>query len=294
MFELKGFFVSLISPFKDDYSLNINGFKEHVKRVIDSDLHGMVVAGTNGEFSSLSDEERKRLYKIAVDESMGNKIVICNIGCESTCETQKLATFCKEIGADGVMVTPPYFIFPNDDGIFQHYKSISENVNIPIILFNIPYFGHPNLHSDLVHRLTEIKNIIGIKEANFSIYQMMDQIRFNGNKISILSGLGANVLPAMSVGAKGVITTWPEFIPEIAFRFYDLIEKGDLKGAREIHHKILPLARSIGDAPKIKAGFEMIGLPAGPPRPPLLPSTDKERELIRKALINLGVLKEQN
>ena len=257
---------------------------------MDSGLFGVVVAGTNGEFSSLSNEERRVLYKTAVDESKEGKRVICNVGCESTWKTLDLSLYCGDIGADCLMIAPPYKRFSDEEGIFQHYKMISYQVSLPIILFNAPSYGYPNLHPALVHRLTELENVVGIKEAELSIYQIMDQIRFNGDKISILSGAGANVLPAMSVGAKGVITTWPEFVPETAVRLLDLIKSGDLKGALEIHRKILPLARSVGDANRIKAGFSMIDLPAGPPRLPLLPATAEEKEEIRKALLNLQIL----
>jgi 4-hydroxy-tetrahydrodipicolinate synthase len=290
LFELEGFYVSLISPFNADYSLDIDGFRDHLRRVMDSDLPGVVVAGTNGEFSSLSNVERKTLYKTAVDGSKEGKKVICNVGCVSTWKTLDLAVYCKDVGADCLMIAPPYMRFSDEEGIFQHYKTISDQVSLPVILFNVPFYGHTNLHPALVQRLTELENVVGIKEAELSVYQMMDQIRLNGDKISILSGAGANVLPAMSVGAKGIITTWPEFVPKMAVRFFNLIKGGDLKGALEIHRMILPLARSVGDAHRIKAGFNLMGLPAGPPRPPLLPATDEEKEEIRKALLNLQAL----
>jgi 4-hydroxy-tetrahydrodipicolinate synthase len=290
MLDLKGIYVSVISPFTNNYDLDIDGFKEHIRIINESDVQGMVIAGTNGEFSSLSTDERKSLYKSALDARARNKLVICNIGCESTEETRKLAAYCKDIGADAVMITPPYFIFPSEDGIIRHFNTISKSADVPIILFNIPYLGHPNLHPDLVHKLTEIKNIVGLKESDLSIYQLFDQIGLNGGRISVFSGLGANFLPAMAAGARGLITTWPEFVPKIACSMYDLIERGDLKAAREMHLRIVPLARSMGDASKIKAGFEMMGLPAGPPRLPLLPATDEEKQRINKALCELGVL----
>ncbi len=231
----KGIFVSVISPFTSNYALDIYGFKEHIRIVNESDMQGMVIAGTNGEFSSLSTDERKLLYKNAIDGCAHNKHVICNIGCENTEETRRLASYCKDVGADAVMITPPYFVFPSEEGIIQHFHTISQSVDIPIILFNIPYLGHPNLHPDLVHKLTEIKNIVGLKESDPSIYQLFDQIALNGERISVFSGLGANFLPAMAAGARGLITTWPEFVPKVACSMYDLIEKGDLKAAREMH-----------------------------------------------------------
>jgi 4-hydroxy-tetrahydrodipicolinate synthase len=288
MFRVEGIYVSIISPFTKNYALDVEGFREHIRAAAESKLEGMVVAGTNGEFSSLSTEERKTLYKCAVDGSQGKRVV-CNVGCEGTEETISLARRCGDIGADALMITPPYFAFPTDEGIIKHYEAIAEAVDLPIILFNIPYYGHPNLTPELVHRLTEIDNIVGLKESNTSINQLIDQIEINGGRISVMSGLGANFLPAMAAGAKGLITTWPEFIPETANQLHELIKKGDLKAATELQIKVARLARSMGDAPKIKAGFELVGKPAGPPRLPLLPATKQEKQRIRDALTGLGV-----
>ena len=112
MLNLEGIFVSVISPCRSDYSLDVDGFIVHVRRILDSHIHGMVIAGTNGEFALLSNDERRELYKVAVNESKGKKPVICNIGCESTWETIELAIYCNEIGVDAVMATPPYFVSP--------------------------------------------------------------------------------------------------------------------------------------------------------------------------------------
>ncbi len=289
MFRVEGIYVSIISPFTRRYTLDVEGFKEHIRAVAESKLHGVVIAGTNGEFSSLSTEERKTLYKCAVDTAAHEKRVVCNVGCEGTEETISLASYCRDIGADALMVTPPYFVFPTDEGMIRHYKALAEAVDLPIILFNIPYFGHPNLTPELVHKLSDIGNVAGLKESNTSINQLIDQIEVNGDRISVMSGLGANFLPAMAAGARGLITTWPEFIPDTASRLYELIKKGDLKGATELQVKVARLARSMGDAPKIKAGFELVSKPAGPPRLPLLPATKDEKQRIRDALTGLGV-----
>jgi 4-hydroxy-tetrahydrodipicolinate synthase len=289
MLKVEGIYVSIVTPFTRKYILDVEGFKEHIEAVVESDLQGVVIAGTNGEFSSLSTEERKILYKSAVETASGRKRVICNVGCEGTEETISLASFCRDAGADALMITPPYFVFPTDEGIIRHYEMIAKVVDLPIVLFNIPYFGHPNLTPELVHKLAEIDNIVALKESNTSINQLIDQIELNGERISVMSGLGANFLPAMAAGAKGLVTTWPEFVPDTANRLYGLIQEGDLKTAMEVHTKVSRLARSMGDASKIKAGFEMIGKSAGPPRLPLLPAAKGERQRIKKALLGLGV-----
>jgi len=229
------------------------------------------------------------LYKVAVKEVDGKTKVITQTGLPSTRQTADLTSYSKEIGADAVMIIPPYYIIPTEEGIYKHYEAIAKEVNIPIVIFNFPHSGHPNLRPEFVDRLTNIKDIVGNKEAVTDITHMQDIIRLVGNKISVMSGVGSNTLPALAAGAKGVMSGYITVVPKLAKELFDAFKGGGFMKAREINLKLYPLMRLTANAPGIKAALNMMGLPAGPVRPPLVPLANEEKEKMRNMLKKLDL-----
>lgn len=291
MYKPEGYIISIITPFTKTNELDEAGFKEHLKKVLETDLHGVLIGGSNGEGNSLSSEELRRIFDIAVNTMRGKKQVVCTPSRDSTGETVALTKYCKDIGVDAVMISPPYWIAGGDEGVYEHYKTIAASGDIPIVLYNQPTFFGGNLTPQFVNKLAKnIPQIVGIKEANQSILQMEDQIMLNSGRISIMSGSGGNTLPALVIGAEGVMTTWPQFVPGMAMQLYNLVIDSKLVQARELNGKLLPLMRTVRNAPTLKAAFEMLGFPTGTVRPPLVPVKAGVKENIRRILEKLNLL----
>ena len=290
MYKPQGYVISIITPFNKKGELDENGFTKHVKSILETDLHGVLIGGSNGEGSSLSTEELRRIFDITVNVVSGKRQVICTPLRERTEDTLTLIKYCRDIGVDAVMIAPPYWIAGGDEGVYEYYKALA-TIDVPIVLYNQPTFYGGNLTPSFVKKLVKnIPQIVGMKEANPSILQMQDQILLNGSNISIMSGSGGNTLPALVIGARGVMTTWPEIVPDMAIELYDLVGKSKVDEARRLNNKLLPLIRNVRNAPTLKAAFEMLGRPAGSVRLPLLPLKTDEKERIRDILQKLDLL----
>jgi 4-hydroxy-tetrahydrodipicolinate synthase len=291
MYKPKGYIISVITPFTRENRLDEAGFKEHLEKILDTDLHGVLIGGSNGEGNSLSSDELKMIFDLAVKVVGAKKQVICTPSRDSIGDTVALTQHCKDIRADAVMISPPYWIAGGDEGVLEYYKTISSSVDIPIVLYNQPTFFGGNLTPQFVSTLAKsVSQVVGIKEANPSVLQMEDQIMLNGEAISIMSGSGGNTLPALVIGAQGVMTTWPQFAPDLAMRLRKLVIDSRLDEARQLNARLLPLMRTVRNAPTLKIAFEMLGLPAGKVRPPLVALKPNEKEKIRGILHKLNLL----
>jgi 4-hydroxy-tetrahydrodipicolinate synthase len=286
-----GAMVALITPFHDG-EVDFKTLDELVDFQLENGIDAIVPVGTTGECPTLSHEEHKKVIERVVRAVDGRVPVIAGAGSNSTAEAIDLTEFSKKVGADATLQVGPYYNKPTQEGFYQHFKTIAEEVDLPIVLYNIPGRCGAGLTVDTIMRLAEVENIVGIKEASGSI-DMASEIAARCD-LTILSGDDSLTLPIASVGGKGVISVVANIVPADVKAMTDLILEGDFISARQWHNKLFALCRNLlGLATNpipIKAAMAMLNLASEEMRLPLtLLDADKKTKL-RQTLQEYGLL----
>jgi 4-hydroxy-tetrahydrodipicolinate synthase len=219
---------------------------------------------------------------------------VAGTGSNNTAEAIRLTAHAKRVGADGVLMISPYYNKPTQEGIYQHYKKVAEEVDIPIVIYNIPGRTASNIEPTTFARLAEIKNIVGVKEASGSMKQITEIIRLCGDNLTVVSGEDFLTYPLMTVGGKGVICVVANIAPKDMAELCNLLLAGDVDKARELYYRLLPLCHAMfyetNPAP-VKAALEMMGkITSGEVRLPLAPMAEANKEKLRKDLQAYGLL----
>jgi 4-hydroxy-tetrahydrodipicolinate synthase len=200
-----GAFTAIVTPFKDGL-VDETALRNLIRYGIEGGISGIVPCGTTGESPTLSHEEHARVIELVVKEVAGQVKVIAGAGSNSTAEAVSLTRHAKEVGADGALLVSPYYNKPTQEGLYQHFKSVAEAVDIPIVLYNIQGRTGVNIANETVQKLSRIPNIVGVKEASGSILQMSEVIRLCGPEFDVLSGDDQMTFPLMALGGKGVVS----------------------------------------------------------------------------------------
>ena len=272
VFKPKGVIPALVTPLTDDGNkIDKSRIKNLVDSVIDGGVSALVPCGTTGEFQNLSINERKKTIEIVIDHTNGRVPVIAATGHSSTKTAIELTQHAKDIGAEAALVVTPYYHKPTDRGIYEHYRTLAEAVDLPIILYNIPQATGVNLSWQMVEDLVEIPNIIGLKDSSGEIRYMLSVLEKTGTKLSVLCGHDEVVLPALTVGASGMILASANIIPDIWVELYKSVSKADLEKARNTQLRIQKITRIIAKSGPVgtKAALNMLGIKVGPVRLPL-------------------------
>lgn len=294
---LKGIYTALVTPFKDG-SVDETALKGLIEFQLAGGVNGIVPCGTTGEASTLSYEEHERVIELTVTFTGGRVPVIAGTGSNSTHETIEITRVAKRLGSNMVLLVAPYYNRPTQEGLYQHFKKVAEEVDIPIILYNIPTRTGVNMLPELVVRLAEIPNIVGIKEASGSLQQVADIYRLTKGKFAILSGDDNLFLPMMSLGATGVISVLSNVVPAkmqaLARAFMD--EK-NLQKALDLHVELMPLFQTmfieVNPVP-VKETLYFMGMLERELRLPLCPLTEKNRETLKGVIKEYGLLKRES
>ena len=295
--------VVVITPFKEDKTLDEEGLRENLRFMMDNGLvegNGVfIIGGSTGELFSMKVEERKRIFKIAVDEVNGKAPVFCGCNHSGTDIVIELARFAEDVGADGVMVTPPYYwTAPDDETVFRHYKALGEKINIGIMIYNNPFIVNKDLSVELVKRMiAEIPNLVAIKECSIDLLKFERMLREVGDKISFINGNGEFIEPyAYMMGSVGYISGIANFMPKEAVELHKNCLKGDYEKGKQYHLRLAPyldflLSVTSGNAITVlKETMNILGRPAGPVRPPLIPLTPEQKETLKNILKKMGLL----
>src|SRR5512136_864152 len=241
MFE--GVFPAIITPFKDDQSLDLEGLRRNIEFLEGAGISGIVPCGTTGESATLSFDEHKKVIEEALNCS---KVpVIAGTGSNNTREALELTKHAADAGANAALLITPYYNKPNDRGMFEHFKTIAEKCNIPIVLYNVPKRTGIDLRPDLVAKLSKVNNITAIKEASGSlsqVSQIIEQTKDSG--FTVLSGDDDITIPIMALGGSGVVSVVANVAPKKTVRMVDAMAKGDVKTARNLHFELAPLVRA--------------------------------------------------
>ncbi len=289
---IEGVLPALITPFTGDNEIDEDGLKQNIEFLIEGGVSGIVPCGTTGESATLSIKEHEKVIEIAVECS--TVPVVAGTGSNNTTEALELTRFAKEAGAEAALLITPYYNKPNDKGMLAHFKKIAGEVDIPMILYNVPSRTGINLKPEIVAELAKESNIVGIKEASGNLEQITRIIEMTQDEdFVVLSGDDALTLPIMSLGGRGVISVAANVAPKLVVSMVKAFQRGNLDEARKLHLALAPLIRAVfleTNPIPIKKAVELIGLPAGQLRLPLAPiSEDNERKL-RAALNNLHLI----
>jgi len=288
----KGAIVAIVTPFKNG-EVDEEALRELIEFQIESGTEGIVPCGTTGESATLSHEEHDRVVEIAVDAVNKRVPVIAGTGSNSTKEAIRLTRHAHEVGADGALMVTPYYNRPTQEGLYQHYKAVAEEVPIAVILYNVPSRTGSNLLPETDARLAKISNIVGIKEASGDLKQISKVIQLCGDDFDVLSGDDFTVLPILSVGGKGVISVVSNVAPADMAGLVDAFEAGDLAKAREFHFKMWPLMEALffeTNPIPTKAALSMMGKINYELRLPLCKMSDTNYDRLRQVLADYGLV----
>jgi 4-hydroxy-tetrahydrodipicolinate synthase len=287
-----GAMTALITPFRDG-QVDFKTLDELIEFQIEGGIDGIVPVGTTGECPTLSHDEHKKVIERVVKTVAGQVPVIAGAGSNSTAEAIELAAFAKKIGADATLQVDPYYNKPTQEGFYQHFKAIAEEVDLPIILYDIPGRCGAGMTVDTIVRLAEIENIVGIKDATGQM-DHVSEIATRCN-MTILSGDDSMTLPIAAVGGKGVISVVANIAPADVKALTDAILDSDYATALKWHKKLFALSRgmlSLASNPiPVKAAMAMLNLSDEEMRLPLVPMEESKKALLRKTLQEYGLLK---
>jgi len=287
-----GAMVALITPFQDG-EVDFQTLEELVDFQLESGIDALVPVGTTGECPTLSHDEHKKVIECVVKAASGRVPVIAGAGSNSTEEAIELTAYAKKVGADATLQVCPYYNKPMQEGFYQHFKTIAEEVNLPIVLYNIPgRCGGTGLAVETVARLAEVENIVAIKEATGKL-DMASSI-INACDLTVISGDDSLTLPICAVGGKGVISVVANIVPQDVKAMTDLILEGDFVQARKWHNKLFALSKnmlSLATNPiPIKAAMAMLDMADEEIRLPLTPLEEGKKKNLQQSLKDYGLL----
>jgi 4-hydroxy-tetrahydrodipicolinate synthase len=288
----KGSLVPIVTPFKNG-KLDEKVYADLIEWHISQGTHGIVPCGTTGEASTLDFDEHYRVIEVAVEAANKRIPVIAGTGANATDEAVFITKKAKELGVDGALIVTPYYNKPTQEGLYLHFKSIAESVDIPIILYNVPGRTAVNMLPATVARLLEFRNIIGLKEATGDMRQASDLIRLCGDRLALYSGDDFTTFTMLSLGGKGVISVTANIVPKDVAEMWNSWDKGNIDKARELHYKLEPLnaAMFIETNPiPVKTALAMMGKIDENFRLPLCSMSAAAKEKLRAVLKDAGLV----
>jgi 4-hydroxy-2-oxoglutarate aldolase len=292
MFKLHGIYAPIATPFAGD-RIAYDKMETNLDFWLGSDLEGIVVMGSNGEFVLLDHDEKVELTRFVCARAKGMKPVIAGTGAESTIETMRLNDMAAEAGADAVLVvTPNYFKGSMTDAVLtRFFTDVADRSPLPLILYNMPRNAGINISAKLAVELSQHPKIIGVKDSGGNIVQIADIIRKAAPGFSVFAGSASFLYASLVLGATGGTLALANIFPNECARLQSLFEAGKHEEARQLQMTIIDSNNAVTGGwgiPGLKAAMDMVGLYGGDPRPPLLPIGEKEREALRKILQQTG------
>jgi len=286
----KGSIVALITPFRDD-RLDESNYIKLINYHLDNGTHGLVPGGTTGESPTLSHEEHKKIINLSIQECKNKIPVIAGTGSNSTSEAVELSKFADKAGADGLLIVTPYYNKPTQEGLYQHYKKINDNVGKPIIIYNIPSRSVIDMSVDTMSRLFELKNIVGVKDATGDLNRADHQKKAMGEEFIMLTGEDSNALEFNKRGGTGCISVTANVAAKLCSEMQKAsLEKKDnklQKRADEINRLLSPLNKSLfieSNPSPVKYAASLLNLSPDDVRLPLVKITDPTKSEVLQAL----------
>jgi 4-hydroxy-tetrahydrodipicolinate synthase len=288
-----GSLVALITPFKNG-SVDEKGFEKFVGWQIKEGTDGLVPCGTTGESPTLSMDEHKRVIDICIATAKGTGVpVIAGTGSNSTAEAIELTQHAKKAGADAAMLVVPYYNKPTQEGLFQHFKAVAEAVDIPILLYNVPPRTGGDMQVETVVRLSQVKNIIGIKDASYDMARpTLTRLRAKKGFCQ-LSGEDASAVGFLAQGGDGCISVTANVAPRLCADMHDAWKARNLDKVFEIQDRLMPLHKAMfceTSPGPVKFGAELIGQCSAEMRLPMVPIAESSKKAVREAMVHAGLI----
>jgi 4-hydroxy-tetrahydrodipicolinate synthase len=283
---------ALVTPFTASGTVDEAAVRRLARRQIEAGVHFLAPCGTTGEAPTLSAEERRRVVELVVAEAKGRVPVLAGAGGYDTREVMESARAMLAAGAQGLLSVTPYYNKPTPDGLYRHYEAIAQATPLPIVVYNVPGRTGCNVDPATLARLATIGNVIGVKEASGNMTQICEVCRAVPPDFIVLSGDDAMTLPAMAVGARGIVSVASNEAPEEMVRLVEAAERFDFAKAREIHTRLLPLmmVNFVESNPiPVKAAMARMGLLEEAYRLPMVPPREESREKIARVLAAVGL-----
>lgn len=278
---------AMVTPFDAKGNIDFHKTTRLIEYLINNGTDALVVSGTTGESPTLSKEEKIALFEHTVKVVDKRVPVIAGTGSYNTRESVELTKKAEKIGVDGILLVAPYYNKPNQAGLYEHFTTIAENTDLPIMLYNIPGRSVVNIEPETVIRLSEIPNIKAIKEAGGNLDQMTEIIANTPDDFELYSGDDGFTLPVLAIGGAGVVSVASHIIGNEMKQMIQAFLAGDHRKAAKLHQKLLPLMKGLFKAPSpvpVKTALQIKGINVGSVRLPLVPLTEDERSELTKLL----------
>lgn len=294
---LRGCATALVTPFRESGEVDDERLRSLIEYQIDGGVKLLVPCGTTGESATMTEEEDQHVIKLTIETAKGRAHVIAGTGSNSTQAAIDYSKQARDLGADAVLVVAPYYNKPTQDGLYAHFRAIAEALDdFPIVIYNVPGRTSCNISAETTLRLArDCENIVSTKEASGNLSQIMEILRSRPESFRVLSGDDSLTLALIALAGDGLISVAANEAPHLMSRMVDLALAGDWEEARALHYRLLPLMETnfIESSPgPVKAALAMMGLIEENYRLPLVPIQEKNREVLRKVLTDLDLLKE--
>jgi 4-hydroxy-tetrahydrodipicolinate synthase len=284
---------AMATPFHEDGSLDLDGAQTLARHLLDHGTDTLVVAGSTGESPTLTHDEKRELWRAVIEAARGAGKVVCGTGTYATDDTIELTAMAEELGADGALVVTPYYNKPPQRGLVAHFTKVAESSSLPLIVYNIPGRTATRIEHATLLELASVPTIVAVKDSTGDHEGVSRLIREAPPDFELYSGDDWATFSFMALGAKGIVSVASHLAGDRISEMCELIDAGDPASARKLNDELAPLFSVLfitSNPIPLKAALEMVGLPAGPPRLPLVPATDEERARIRATLEDVGVL----
>ena len=292
--DIKGVIPALVTPFDKNDQVDLKAVEKITEFLVSNGVHALMPVGGTGEFPNLLREEKRDVVKAVASVAKGKIPIVPGTAACSTKEVIMLSNDAYEAGADAVIATAPYYFRLPESSLIEHYKTVAANISCPLIVYNNPLYTGNNMRPEVIAGLMNEKNIIGVKQSNSDMGQLVELLRLAPKGLSLCTGIDSQFYPALCVGAVGIYSTAAGIIPAQMVELYNLFKAGKHAEALELHMKLQVLNKYLeydpGYVAPAKEALNLLGLPGGYLRSPLPELTPEEKKGIKSSLKEIGVL----
>ena len=284
---------AMVTPFRGDHAVDLDRAQELASWLVDNGSDAVVVAGSTGESPTLSHKEKAELFRAVGEATRGRGKLICGTGTYSTAESLELTQAAEDAGADGLLVVTPYYNKPPQRGLVAHFERIADATELPMILYNIPGRTATRIEHETLLLLAQRRNIVAVKDSTGDFQAITKLVAESPDGFEVYSGDDWATFGYLCLGAVGVVSVASHLVGPQIRQMIELIETGDVPAARKLHESLSPLFNALfvtSNPIPLKAALEMVGRSCGDPRLPLVPATAEEKERVRRALEDAGLL----
>ena len=293
MSKIEGTFCVMVTPFKENEDLDVDAFRSNIDYYIEQGVHGLVVGGSTGEFAALAPDEHMQIIRVAVDQTNGRVPLIAGTSYCSTRGTIAMSKTAEDVGADGLLIVPPFYSKPRNNEIIDHYSAVGAAIDIPVMVYNNPFTSKVDMNPELIEKLSQIRNVKLVKESSGDISRIWKIRQLTNDKLTVFCGADNLAFESFVMGAKGWICVAANVLPRECAELYELaVVKRDYQGAHAAYTKLLPLCNLLEETGMFsavsKSGLELMGQVGGKPRMPMQPIGQEELSKLKAILRSFG------